>query len=175
MRSSPLALVRAGLPEGRTWYPLAEQVVRRLAAATGRNELQAASVLAITSPRVQVRRNVLLAEAYMRGQPMAMLPGTVAALAHREATGEIRGPKTAAFRDALLGDTDAVVIDVHVWNAFGFKQHGPLRALRRLQATLRGFASRLGETPRETQAALWVAYRASQGYKPAPMEPGWVQ
>jgi hypothetical protein len=160
------------------WYDRArESVVLPLASESGQHPDVAADVLSITSPRVQLRRNVALAREYlMRGFVSGALPGVVRALETYSADGRIRGPKTSAFSAALKGDHDAVVIDVWLIRALGLNANKGLNlgAYREAAARVTRASRRFGAlSPRDFQAAVWVgtriAYRrTSQTYLPSP-------
>ena len=165
----PLACARAGASE-RDWYARAELSIRAYATERGFDPARVADVLSLTSPRVSVSRNVRIARHYLEtGAPTSDTMWSVrAALAHYEDTGEIRGPKTGAFARALMGDPDAVVVDVWVLRAFdlrGWKSLTPKR-YRDVSARIRRLATVLGWTPVECQAAMWTGIRATYGHKP---------
>lgn len=161
----PLALAREGA-SGAGWYVDAHASIRDYCARTGHDVARVCDVLALTSPRVTVRRNVALALAYLAtGSAPGIVPSVRAALAHYEATGAIRGPKTSAFSRALAGDPDSVVIDVWMWRALGLQWPSVTpKRYRRAAATVRGIATRAGMSPAGTQAAIWVATRKRYGY-----------
>jgi len=72
-----------------------------------------------------------------------------------------RGVKVEAFAAALLGDTDAVVVDRHLIDAAGLGGTDRRRSIsaaqrRRVADTVRSFAAVLGVTPRDLTTALWL-------------------
>ena len=95
------------------------------------------------------------------GKITGVIPSTIRALEHYEATGEIRGLKTGAFRDAILGDPEAVVVDVWMLRAYG-RTWPTLTAkrYRELVRSIRHTATRWGCAPARTQAAVWTGIRA---------------
>lgn len=143
---------------GSFWYPESMANIRAWAQVEGYCPERAVSVLALTSPRVHVKRNGALTRQYLEtGSTAGMLPSTIRALEHWEATREIRGPKTRAFRDALLGDTSAVVVDTWILKAFKLRPgQVPYREVAR---RLRGLATRAGMHARDYQAAMWIGAR----------------
>jgi len=168
--STLLALAQTGAHH-RHWYTNGVPVVHREASRLGCTPRELAAVLALTSPRVQVRRNVQLTRLYMADRArlrtlsapdlaseLRLLSSTAAALVHWEATGEIRGPKTRAFAAAVLGDPDALVLDVWMARALQVPQErvnltaNYAKALKRVRAVAR----RLGWTVAEVQAAVWA-------------------
>lgn len=152
---------------GAGWYDAAHETIKAYAAAHGHDVQRVADILAITSPRQTVARNVQLAHAYLTDRSVrGVMKGIRAALDHYEQTGEIRGPKTGAFARALTGSPDAVVIDVWMYRALGYDWPSmtPTRyrqacdAVRSLAATLR-YPDGTTLTPAETQAAVWCGVR----------------
>ncbi len=168
---SPSALIREGSSaESLDWYADAGAECGRYATDKGHEVSHVADVLAITSPRVTVRRNCELAMAYLAtGSTAGLLPSTRAALANWEASGRrtdaIRGDKTRSFSLAIQGDTSAVVVDVWTVRGLGLGGRNVNRGLyRKASATVRRLATRAGITPRAAQAALWYGTRARFGY-----------
>lgn len=163
----PLQLAREGI-HGAEWYDTAGSEVARYAASIGQPTERVASILALLSPRVSVTRNVNLARAYLTtGSLDGVMRSMRAAVDHYEATGEIRGPKTRAFRDAILGDPGAVVLDVWMSRAFRWQaKRLQGKHYRRGVASVRRLASRFGQSPAATQAAIWTGARARYGFQP---------
>jgi hypothetical protein len=151
----------------RGWYRAAQDSIHTFAAAVLVPSRTVADVVAITSPRVPIARNVTLARAYFMHGGLAgviacgVIPSTVAALQHWEATGEIRGRKTEAFARALKGDPTALVLDVHMAHALQVAQAKLFRADNWEKATTRiaWVAGDLDMTMAECQAAIWHGYR----------------
>lgn len=154
---------------GRFWYGTAERAVRTEAERLGVTPERFAAVLAVTSPRVKVRRNWTLTVQYLAtGSVEGIMKSSRAALAHYEATGEIRGPKTGPFARAILGDRLAVVLDVWMARAFGVEHRRFGSRLVREEATRRiqAAAGILGWTPAQVQAAVWTATVIRDGKTP---------
>lgn len=128
-------------------------------------------LLALFSPRVQVVRNIRITEYYLQhGQIFASetMPAVRAAVRHYESTGKIRGPKTSAFANAILGDTDAVVLDVWMARAFGIDQElfSRIPIHKECCKRIRKAATLVGLRPAETQAAIWYATIWNAGRRP---------
>lgn len=157
--------------DGRDWYQDAESCIRSVCEPDGWDPATFADVLALTSPRVQVKRNWLFAIHYMETGAchpimMATIRGSVE---HWERSGEIRGPKTGPFARACLGDPDAVVLDVWMAVAFGvdqsaFSNRPPVH--RECVRRVRAAARRLGWEARQVQAAVWYAVVRRANRKP---------
>lgn len=155
---------------GRRWYVHAREQVIEAAALLDVPPWYYADVLAITSPRVSVKRNIRLANHYLvTGEHHRTTMRSVRrALEHYEATGDIRGPKTSEFARALLGMGDAIVLDVWMARAFGIDQSAFTRpAVRaRCEQRIRKAAAALGWSPAEVQAAVWTAAVRRAGKRP---------
>ena len=146
-----------------------------------------AGVIAALSPRCQWSTNVAWTGALVRaawsGAPVPRVhTRTMRAQAWRIARGEaplsvLAGPKVRAFFANIVGDTDAVTVDV--WAVRAARGDAPvLGADGRLRWTDAGRVSareyaayadvypraarRLGVTPREVQAAVWVHVRGTK-------------
>lgn len=113
----------------RRWYRVARAVLVQLQDALpySRRYLDRWSyerlcdIVAITSPRCSVKRNLRHAWREFTGKPQAgdMIRSTRIALEHYYETGEIRGPKTSRFAKVLRGDDDIVVVDTWMARALG--------------------------------------------------------
>ena len=69
----------------------------------------------------------------------------------------ITGPKVSAFYKNIIGDTSAVTIDSIMTKAAGKEKLGE-STRRAIDKAVRTVANQYGETPRDTQAAIWIAY-----------------
>ena len=156
--------------EWSDWYADARREIRQVSRRARWNRRRFCDVLGLTSPRCAVRRNIRLALHYMAtGDHLpAAMTNIRQSIQHYEATGEIRGPKTKPFADALFGDDRAIVFDSWMESAMDVapkesrKQHVRARMTRRLLDV----ADALGLSPASAQAAIWMAERESAGFKP---------
>lgn len=153
---------------GRNWYREAYRELDKVCRFAEWDPNEFASVLAITSPRVSVVRNIRTALFVMiHGElPAGVMVSTHRALANYRAGKGIAGQKTSAFRDALLGCEDSIVLDTWMAYALGidqtdFNRIGDRAAARRRVLRV---ATAIGETPAATQAAIWTGYRYRSGY-----------
>lgn len=155
---------------GRYWYQHAEDQIRRASDMIGVEPERFAGVLACLSPRVSVLRNVRLTLRYLQTGEHG--PGVMRcvreSVAHYEATGEIRGPKTRPFAYAVLGDPDAVVLDVWMAKALGVPQArlSSKRVHAKASDRVRSAARTVGYTPAQCQAAVWYAAVRRAGRNP---------
>ena len=167
-----LALNGAG---HRHWYANGVPALQALADRMDISFGALCDVVAITSPRVHVRRNIRLAveygreiapwptDAHLKQTPgdiarrYGMMHGVAVSLLHWHHTRAIRGPKTSAFAAALRGDPSALVLDVWMSRALGVPQDRLFTGSNFAKADQRmaRTARRLGWSVAETQAAVW--------------------
>lgn len=165
------AFALAGLAEGLTWYSDAKRSIRQLCKEMGWDTNYFIDVLAITSPRVQVSRNLRLTQQVMLGvhSPESLLPSTRAALAYYQDTGKIRGPKTKAFAQALRGDRAALVLDVWMARALDIphNQVTGVKFRRDVVPQLGEVMARTGvHNLRDLQACIWCGIIRAHGKVP---------
>lgn len=153
---------------GRDWYPRMRRVCRRLAALSGRTVEQAAAVMAITSPRCQLSQNIARAERALAGQPVrgfAYMDRQCAAALEPGADplAVVHGPKVEPFARAILGDTEALVLDTWALRALDIPGDKLTAAdRRRADAAYREAAELVGENVRDFQAVVWIQTRESE-------------
>ena len=161
-----MRLARDGA-EYRNWYGIALDDVMTLSYANEWEIGATAAALALFSPRVTVKRSVTYAVHYMRtGEILpTVMRGVRASVEHYERTGTLRGPKTDAFRRAILGDQDAVVLDT--WMAKALRIDGKRFEAKRVRESAERrvvyVAHMMDWTPAETQAAIWSGTMMASG------------
>lgn len=159
---------------GKNWYGQARRRIRQVCRTHGWDWRRYTDVLAITSPRVQVTRNVNITRLYMQGDPSwsdGVLRGRVDAVLRWERDGTVRGPKVAPFRDALQGDHSAIVLDVWMARAFEVPDNFGVRHRRLMQDSIKKVSEWLGWTPAQTQAAIWCGIIKKYGRNPQEIKP----
>lgn len=168
----------------RRWYAVSRAVVRRLARhgpdgegdigvkrngryvrIQGRYETLC-DLVAITSPRVSVKRGLRFAWGEFTGQPRPgdMIRSTRVALDHYYKTGEIRGAKTKRFAQVLRGDDSVCVVDTWMARALSVpdKQARNKSTQELARRVVHAVARRINSfepvawSPAETQAAIWA-------------------
>jgi hypothetical protein len=153
---------------GRIWYPSMNRLLRQLAAEHDRPLAQVAAVCAITSANTQLLSNLRFTERILRGErtagcyPKLQAPLIGSALSTRYPGRFVRGPKCRAFFEAIMGNTDALVLDR--WSARAGGYHTVRRDLnvtvrRELDVAYREAAAVCGETVRSFQAIAWLHIR----------------
>lgn len=155
--------------DSRDWYDFASAQVDAASKRYNVDRYRMAALLALFSPRVHVKKSVMLAISYIEtGRIPAMTLRSVAAsIAHYELTGEIRGQKVLAFYQALLGDPNAIVLDTWMAKAFGIDERKDRweyeYIAREGRRRIRKAARVLGWTPAQTQAAIWRGVMKEHG------------
>ena len=137
-----------------------------MAAEHGYTLAQVVAVLAITSADAQLASNlrwtkeILLGEREAGRYPADQAPKVRGALSSRYPAQFVGGPKCSAFYKAIMGDTNALVLDRWAVAATGHRSKNVPRALRReVEQAYRSAASACGETVRAFQAITWIAVR----------------
>ena len=167
---------------GMGWYPRFNVLAGKLAARHGVTAGQAAGVLAIVSPRVTVGASFVLADSVLRewvggtrriGECRGLnervraawswLDGDTRPLALDDGGTLTRARKVRSFYANIVGDADAVTVDVWAARAAGwrggdaFPSGGAYVAIAEAYRTA---ARRCGVSPRELQAVAWCAVRS---------------
>lgn len=159
---------------GQLWYEDARDYIWSETERNGWDMAKFIDVFAILSPRVSVVRNWEGAVEYFQtGRlPWGFIKSTRAALAHYEATSEIRGPKTSAFARALHGDTTALVLDVWMARALGVDERVVTRKdnMRMAHRRIKAVAKSLRWSVRDTQAAIWWGVCLTRGVRPGNLQ-----
>lgn len=152
---------------GRDFADFYPRAVESLAQFDNPGEI--ADIIAITSPRVHLRRNMRLASQILRGEkPRDILPNVWKSLAHYWNTGEIRGKKTSAFAANLRGDFQPVTLDVWMARAYGIPQTKLFRAdnFARIVRSISALSRLHRIPPAWIQAGIWAGTIIRAGRKP---------
>jgi hypothetical protein len=155
---TPQAYFAIGKSLGLRWYAESEPGV--IAAGKGDKHLGAA-LIAATSPKTPILDNLRRA---MRGD--SPLPCHKSNLALAYAGQPLRGPKVEAFRKALLGDTDAIPLDVWMLRAYGLTDDLTMPVRRRVLSRINRAASKASCTPRDYAASIWCGIILAHGREP---------
>lgn len=162
------------LASGLTWYDRAEAFAADLATDTITRDA-AAGVIAALSPRCGWSVNLAgasrLCEAFATNQPIPVVAGT---LSNREKAWRVlgsnsdpleilSGPKVRAFYRNIVGDTDAVTVDVWTARAAEGPTCGPRapdgKRYRLIADAYRHAGTSVGHSPRDIQATVWTYSR----------------
>lgn len=133
------------------------------------------NVLAVTSPRISVKRNWDVTVALLSGaniNKLGLIQATRVAYQHYRNTGEIRGPKTSAFARALHGDTTALVLDSWMARALNVP-HSKVTNVSTMEwakGLMEQVADHHSLSVRDAQAAVWAGIAKLEGVTPGTLE-----
>jgi hypothetical protein len=158
--------------EGQMWYPTALEHCKNVARDYGVSPQRVAAVLAVTSPRARWSKNMeatysIVADsfvpAYMRQSSYGIL-GTNARKAGQVMTDRyysklVTGEKVSNFYLNILGHTQPVTVDSIMSYAAGYGDDVSKKIRSEVTEACHSLADVFGMTPRDTQAAVWIAYR----------------
>lgn len=153
------------------WYSQARDECHDAAEIIGTCPKRFIDILAVTSPRVSVTRNVkyaimLSVEPFTR--PSGMLHKVFASYQNWHETGKILGRKTRPFALALHGDTTAIPLDTWMCRALSIPAKPSAAQFRVATQRVADCADYLGWWACEAQAAIWAtAVRAAGRNVPA--------
>lgn len=158
---------------GARWYADGEDFVQKLAQKTGQRSETVAAVVAHLSPRTTWSRNLLGATLLLEGRnPEFCMSANVAraekARRSDHPLGTLNGPKTRRFALNLLGDREAVTVDVWALRvALGERDDaelviGRVGVYEAVEQAYRLAARRLGVDPVTCQATCWIVARGGR-------------
>ena len=160
--------------EGQMWYPTALEHCKNVGRVYGVSPQRVAAVLAVTSPRARWSKNMeatysIVADsfvpAYMRQSSYGIL-GTNARKGEQVMTDRyysklVTGEKVSNFYLNILGHTQPVTVDSIMSYAAGYGDDVSRKIRAEVTDACCSLADVFGMTPRDTQAAVWIAYRGS--------------
>lgn len=184
LRQVYLSATKDDKQDGLCWYEVAQLTIEGISCTCETISKRAyihttavAAIVAVLSPQMRWEQNITLADNviqyYMTGgnyedfrhnsgafqenvkKAFDILEGRLLPL-------DIKGNKVVEFRNALLGDTKAVVVDSWIRRAWlGEKEWGKLlpSEYKTIAASIHYLAVEYGTTPREMQAIIWVTLR----------------
>lgn len=132
-----------------------------------------AALLAATSPRVSVSRSYKLSiriyRQFKAGQAIdysGILPAAIGNIKRALSGQELSGPKVRSFYQNLIGNENAVTIDVWMLKFFGIPNKGlTKKQYQKLADKIRRYAKKVGLTASELQAILWTYTRKQENRK----------
>jgi len=159
---------------GVAWYPDALEMCNYKAYRYSLSTARVAALVAVTSPRARWSTNISAVESILEDsrRPLSARRAHYGILGANAAKGArivsewdynylITGPKVTAFYRAILGDSNSVTVDAIMSRAAGYGASVTVKIRRTVEAATREVAHDLGLSPRDAQAAIWVAYRGS--------------
>lgn len=153
---------------GKFWYRDSRRAVKRI---YGEDWKLFCGLIAATSPNTTVKANTTLArKAYAQIKATGTvtrkgyLPCHYSSIQAVLDTGEPNGRKCRNFYRALIGNENAVVIDLWMMRYAGIDKRAPSkRDYDRLEEQITSEALVLGITPAQHQAMVWSKVRGSCG------------
>lgn len=154
----------------RYWYDDAIDQIGKVCRAEKWDCSHFAGIIAATSPRCSVRRNIRLSLHYMRNKslPVGTMRMIVNAVDKWETSRKISGPKVSAFYANLTGDYDCITWDTHMFQCFAGKSSFRKSELSRAESIIRSISKKYNLMLAQTQAAIWSGWRMSEGLNPSP-------
>lgn len=155
------------LEAGARWYDSAGELASSLATPEVPRE-HVAAVIAALSPRTSWARNIAGATALLQSGPgAARKTGCIgrnvetARTAKRHGPGVLNGPKTQRFAANIIGDREAVTVDVWAARVAGIdeRQLALVGVYDAIEHAYRLAARRRGVDPATMQAVTWVVAR----------------
>ncbi len=157
---------------GCRWYRDATYQIDYVSFLEGWDRNDFAGVLATSSPRCSVLRNIRISLSVMKFGDLSVIPMKgIRTSVRKFLDGHgINGPKTSAFCANLSGDYGPVTLDVWMAYALGIDQTDFNTVANRAKATDRivTVGQVLGLAPAEAQAAVWTGYRTRVGRNHSP-------
>lgn len=160
---------KSDVESGATWYDEAGDLATSLAARAGSRE-HAAVVISHLSPRSTWTRNVEAAIALINGteMPAGVMSGPLgraaASLESADPLATLNGNKTSRFARNILGDREAVTVDVWALRVVGLDDSTINRkgVYDAIEAAYQIAARNHGVAPSTMQATTWIVARSGR-------------
>ena len=162
------------LKQGREWYPQAWQHCLDVAKVHPVTPQRVAAVLAVTSPRARWSSNVAATHAivedsfrpnYQRRSGYGILGANsrkgLEVMTDRYYSRLVTGPKVSTFYANIIGHTDLVTVDSLMSKAAGYGSDVSPKIRSESTEACENLATVFDMTPRDMQAAVWIAFRGS--------------
>lgn len=160
--------------QGETWYLDAWQFCIDAGKWYDVTPERVAAIVSVTSPRARWSKNIEATNAilqdmrrpqYKRRSYYGILPANAAkgmlVANDRYYSRHVTGPKVTNFYLNILGHTEPVTVDSIMSKAAGYGSDVNNKIRAEVVEACHTLGSVLDMTPRDTQAAVWVAYRRS--------------
>lgn len=158
---------KSDVEAGATWYDEAQDLAANLGRTSGHGLEAAAAVISHLSPRTTWTRNVAGAIALLTygeradGVIGANFDRAYTSLESDDPESTFGGPKTLRFYRNIIGDTEAVTVDVWAARVAGVDEAllGRVGVYDAVEAAYQRAARKRGVTPSTMQATTWVVAR----------------
>ena len=151
---------------GRAWYPATRRKCAAIARQYGSTTARVAAVLAITSPDTQLVTNLRWAREWAAspGTKVGRYPVRMGAQCWKawhapQPSQHVTGDKVRPFYDAVMGDTDALVLDRWALRLATGSAATSVGNRREAERLYREAAAELDESVRDLQAIIWTIGR----------------
>lgn len=162
--------VDEALEAGVAWYPNAWNICRAIASSHGSTPRRVAAVMAVTSPRARWVQNISATIGIAEDAKVGTFQPSYGVIRRNETkairimtsryySNMITGPKVSAFYDAICGDTESVTVDTIMSKAAGYSENVTPSIREEVTQACWMLADVFGVSPRDAQAAVWVAFR----------------
>ena len=162
------------IAQGQVWYPEAWQYCLDVSKDYSITPQRVAAILAVTSPRARWSKNVeatymIVADSFKPDYQRRSYYGILNANARKGFTvaddryysRHVTGPKVSNFYLNILGHTDPITVDSIMSKAAGYGSDVSNTIRMTVEHGVRTLAEVFDTTPRDMQAAIWIAYRGN--------------
>lgn len=162
------------IAEGRAWYPKAWKFCKFAGKIHGITPERVAAMVAVTSPRARWSTNTLAVAMILDDMHLPEFKrqdnyGILSVNARkamliandRYYSRHVTGPKVSNFYLNILGYHEPITVDSIMSKAAGYGSDVNNRIRSEVEQGIRTLSEVIGISPRDTQAAVWCAYRGS--------------
>jgi len=166
--------IEQAIEEGKDWYPNAYKFCKFAAKHHDVTPQRVAAMLAVTSPRARWSNNtlavaMLLEDMHKPAYKHQKYYGILGANARkgmlvandRYYSRHVTGPKVSTFYLNILGWQEPVTVDSIMSKAAGYGSDVNNRIRTEVTDAVNTLGQVIGLSPRDTQAAVWIAYRGT--------------
>jgi len=162
------------IAQGQVWYPEAWQYCLDVSKDYSITPQRVAAILAVTSPRARWQKNVeatymIVEDSFKPTHKRRASYGILNANAvkglivanDRYYSRHVTGPKVSNFYLNIVGHTDPITVDSIMSKAAGYGSDVNTMIRNTVEQGVRSLAEVFDTTPRDMQAAIWIAYRGN--------------
>ena len=162
------------IEQGKDWYPKAWDFCKQAGRWYDVTPERVAAIVAVTSPRARWSKNIEATVGILQDmhRPMFKRQSYYGVLRRNAEKGmlvandryysrHVTGPKVSNFYLNILGYQEPVTVDSIMSKAAGYGSDVNMSIRDEVQDACRTLGSVLDLSPRDAQAAVWIAYRRS--------------